>query len=448
MTVPLHEYLGVNVLVAVGLAADAMMATIIRIPRSRAPASAWRWAGAIGLTHWLFPMVGFVGTWYFASGGWAATVHGLGFVLMALFTVHLVRLGVRTVDGLEHGGGTTSTWLAVWAVSVDALASGPGMTAATAHWTQGQIWLSFPLIGAIVFGLVLAAGGVAPSLHRRYLLSVGTHSGGRQPGDARRLFLGLVGSFYLEVMLFSWFAARSAVEAVRPAGIHTHEAVPWIAGAVVTAAVFLCWGRRIHRVRREAAHAAGAWARAGAATEPVTAPSTILRAEVLVPPPTSPCARMRPAGRPLATPLLGHAVLLSSAAFVVHLAWELVQCPIFFVHGTYDPTWRGMIIAALGDVGITWLIYVGVAAASRCWRWDHRPWRATQWLTLVAAALAIGAFVEWRGVGIGRWRYTDAMPVIPGLGIGLVPIVQMLLLTPLLVLLTRRALDREPSRSR
>ena len=145
---------------------------------------------------------------------------------------------------------------------------------------------------------------------------------------------------------------------------------------------------------------------------------------------------------------LGHAALLSLLAFVVHLAWEIVQCPVFFVHGTYDPTWKGMVKAAIGDVAITWLIYVSVAAVSRCWRWDRRTWRVAQWLTLVAAALAIGMYVEWRGLRTGRWRYTDAMPVIPGLEVGLVPLAQLLLLTPLLIATTRCVLDRAPHPSR
>jgi len=41
--------------------------------------------------------------------------------------------------------------------------------------------------------------------------------------------------------------------------------------------------------------------------------------------------------------------------------------------------------------------------------------------------------VEWVGVHVlGRWQYTETMPVVPGLGVGVIPIAQMLLLPPLI----------------
>lgn len=129
-------------------------------------------------------------------------------------------------------------------------------------------------------------------------------------------------------------------------------------------------------------------------------------------------------------------VALTLLALVIHLGWELAQCEMFFVHGSYDPSWRGMLTAALGDVLMTWLVYGVVAAVSLRWRWSAEPWRARQWVPLLTTALLLGAAVEWRGLSEGRWRYTDAMPVVPGLEIGLLPLVQMLALTPLLVALS------------
>jgi hypothetical protein len=136
---------------------------------------------------------------------------------------------------------------------------------------------------------------------------------------------------------------------------------------------------------------------------------------------------------------LQHAALLSLIAFAMHLVWEVVQCPILFVHGTYDGTWKGMTVAALGDVGITWLIYVGVAAVSRRWRWEKGVWRMRHWVTLLVTALMIGAAVEWRGLHSGAWQYNASMPIVPGIGIGVVPLVQMIVLTPVVIAMTARA---------
>lgn len=135
--------------------------------------------------------------------------------------------------------------------------------------------------------------------------------------------------------------------------------------------------------------------------------------------------------------------VLSIIALLLHLAWELAQCRVFFVHGTYDPSWRGMLMAAFGDVVMTWLVYGVVAVTSR-------RWRSRQWASLLATSLVVAGVVEWRGVNAGRWRYTEAMLVVPGLGIGVVPLIQLLALTALLVALSEALVQRgwEGRRSR
>jgi len=142
------------------------------------------------------------------------------------------------------------------------------------------------------------------------------------------------------------------------------------------------------------------------------------------------------------------AVSLTILTLVVHLAWEFAQCNALFVHGTYDPSWRGMLAAALGDVVMTWLVYGVVAAVSRRWRWSLGRWRTTQWAAMVPTTLVVAGLVEWRGISRGRWSYTDSMPVVPGLGIGVVPLLQLLALTPLLVALSEALLHRCSGRRR
>ena len=95
-----------------------------------------------------------------------------------------------------------------------------------------------------------------------------------------------------------------------------------------------------------------------------------------------------------------------------------------------------MLVAALGDVLMTWLVYGVVAAVSRRWRWSQGHWGAAQWVSMLSSSLVVAGVVEWRGVDGGRWSYTDAIPVVPGLKIGVVPLVQLLALTPLLVALS------------
>lgn len=39
--------------------------------------------------------------------------------------------------------------------------------------------------------------------------------------------------------------------------------------------------------------------------------------------------------------------------------------------------------------------------------------------------------MEWRALATGRWSYTDGMPILPVLGVGLWPVLQLTLLTPI-----------------
>ena len=52
---------------------------------------------------------------------------------------------------------------------------------------------------------------------------------------------------------------------------------------------------------------------------------------------------------------------------------------------------------------------------------------------MLAVGLVIGVSIE--GVAahlMGRWAYTARMPCVPGLGVGLVPLLPMLVLPPLI----------------
>ena len=125
--------------------------------------------------------------------------------------------------------------------------------------------------------------------------------------------------------------------------------------------------------------------------------------------------------------------MLSVLAFLAHLVWESVQCPLLFEHLSYDSTWRGMLRATLGDIVLTWAVYGAVALVSRRWRWPRRPWGARQLLTLGITAVALAVAIELRGLHTGRWRYVEGATVLPWIGVAFAPILQLLVLTPLLV---------------
>lgn len=142
-----------------------------------------------------------------------------------------------------------------------------------------------------------------------------------------------------------------------------------------------------------------------------------------------------------------HAAILSVIAFLLHFVWENVQCPLFFVHGTYDATWRGMATATLGDVVITWALYSSIAAARRDWRWPAAGWKLRDWVLFAAVALLIGFAIELRALGQERWAYRVGTPLVPGTRVSVIPLLQLLLLTPVVIQLSEAATRRFRSRN-
>ncbi len=202
------NYAAINIGIGSGIAADAMLATLARARALKNFADALRWSTAIGLTHWLFPMVGFLGGWYLATNAAAkAVVYGSGGALLVCYVFHVLRDRSKAASDheTEHVSVSMSFWLAVWGVSIDALITGPGKAAATAHWTTTQVLLSFPFVGAVVFALVLLSTVPAIGLHRRII--------SREMKSWRPLAIFFVGATWTEVLIFTWFSILSIVEA-------------------------------------------------------------------------------------------------------------------------------------------------------------------------------------------------------------------------------------------
>lgn len=143
-----------------------------------------------------------------------------------------------------------------------------------------------------------------------------------------------------------------------------------------------------------------------------------------------------------------HAAILSVIAFLLHFAWENVQCPLFFVHGTYDATWGGMVTATLGDVVITWGLYSSIAAVRRDWRWPVAGWKLRDWVLFAAIALLIGFAIELRALAQDRWAYRAGTPLVPGTRVSVIPLLQLLLLTPVVIQLSEATIIRASARWR
>ena len=129
---------------------------------------------------------------------------------------------------------------------------------------------------------------------------------------------------------------------------------------------------------------------------------------------------------------------LALAAFCLNWPWEMAQMGAYVEMAGRG--WWDVLLpctqAALGDVALTFAVWAvgALAAADVCWGMTGR------WNVYLVAALLGGARAlayEWKALGSGRWHYTDRMPVLPVLGVGLWPLLQLMLLVPLALGLAR-----------
>ncbi|NUN12972.1 MAG: hypothetical protein HUU55_04985 [Myxococcales bacterium] len=240
------EYIFINLVIATGIAADAVIVTLAKLNRFSSWAVVWRWSGAVGLTHWLFPFCGFVGGWILLSyDTLRAGVFLVAAALMALLSLNAYRNALKTPkEGVSAAGSKDleprfPTLGLVWAVSVDALVTGPGKVPAAATWTTNEIVLSFPIVGAMVGTYVLSAAVIALIVNGRVAALGIRHQYSRRVTNTRTFFL------FLETCAFAVFAALGldrAAAILFP--VIPHGIIVW-SGPLVTATAWIILGRRL-----------------------------------------------------------------------------------------------------------------------------------------------------------------------------------------------------------
>lgn len=119
--------------------------------------------------------------------------------------------------------------------------------------------------------------------------------------------------------------------------------------------------------------------------------------------------------------------LVFAVAYALNFVWEYAHYPL------YVCDWNRLVcalVASIGDgvivLGIYWLI---------AWVFSDLLWissiSAKQATLAVLSGLAVAWIVELRALALGKWLYSASMPIVPGTGAGLSPLLQLALL-PLL----------------
>ena len=132
--------------------------------------------------------------------------------------------------------------------------------------------------------------------------------------------------------------------------------------------------------------------------------------------------------------------VFSAFSFLLHFVWELLQSPLYSSLREVSHAEAVAICAraTAGDVGIAVAAYGVAAGAQLDSLWILHP-RARAWCAYLLAGVATTVLLEHLATGpLQRWMYAPEMPRLPLVGTGLTPVLQWLLLPPVVAWLTYR----------
>ncbi len=128
---------------------------------------------------------------------------------------------------------------------------------------------------------------------------------------------------------------------------------------------------------------------------------------------------------------IGVAAAVFVSAVALNFGWELLQCSLYIMPADTGSLWWHCLRASLGDAVLILLIWAIGWLILRRPLWFETP-GIRGYALMIASGLVIAALVEWVSVHLlRRWTYGPAMPIVPVLRIGVLPLLQLALLSPL-----------------
>lgn len=125
------------------------------------------------------------------------------------------------------------------------------------------------------------------------------------------------------------------------------------------------------------------------------------------------------------------AIRIFGVAIFFNYLWERAQSSLYLTKERAAIPWWHCLLASLGDALLILLMFVMGWILFGHGDWFEHPGVRGYGLMVVLGLAVIIPF-EWLTIyRMEWWRYTVHMPLIPGLGIGVTAIAQMLLLPPL-----------------
>lgn len=129
-------------------------------------------------------------------------------------------------------------------------------------------------------------------------------------------------------------------------------------------------------------------------------------------------------------------------ALLLNYPWEFLQVPLFegMPQAEHWVAIKTCTTATIGDALIMLTAYWAVALGTRSRSWMMNA-SAPRTVMFASVGIVITVVIErlaLSGWWLGGWKYAPSMPVVPGLEVGLSPLLQWVVLPPLVLWFTRR----------
>lgn len=101
------------------------------------------------------------------------------------------------------------------------------------------------------------------------------------------------------------------------------------------------------------------------------------------------------------------------------------------LYGVVYPMWQCLricFVATLGDVFFVAVIYFLLVFFHKDFSW-YKKRTLPDIFIIVSYGFIVATFIEWHALALGKWSYNFWMPIVPYLGIGLTPFLQLAVLT-------------------
>lgn len=136
--------------------------------------------------------------------------------------------------------------------------------------------------------------------------------------------------------------------------------------------------------------------------------------------------------------------VIFATAVIINLPWEVAQMSLYVAEGSIVISLWYCFLASIGDGLLVLLIFAAGWLVFGSQDWFMQP-GVRGYLLMLAAGAGIAVVVEWVATGIlEQWRYVEGMPLV--FGVGLAPLMQMLVLPPLIFRIVTARGSRDLSR--